>query len=101
MQNTDSQIVISRFFEALQQLKDDKKIRGIQTFTTKYNINKRHLYYQKNNLESDTIQLSWLTYLARDYGVSATWLLVGEGSFYELPENFKKKESCKNSATEK
>ena len=98
MQSPESQIVIARFLEALQQLKDDRKIRGIQTFTTKYNINKRNLYFQKSNLESDIVQLSWFTYLVRDYGVSATWLLTGEGSFYSLPESYKNDKPCKNPA---
>lgn len=100
MQSPESQIVIARFFEALQQLKDDRKIRGIQTFTTKYNINKRNLYFQKSNLESDIVQLSWFTYLVRDYGISATWLLTGEGSLYSLPESYKSDKPCKNSATD-
>lgn len=98
MQSPDSQIIVKRFFDALDKLKDDKKIRGIQTFTTKYDINKRNLYHLRNDMSRDIMQTAWLTYLVRDFGVSANWLLTGEGSFYELPESYKKVKPCNNPA---
>ena len=41
MQTTDSQQVIRRFFEALQRLKADKKIRGKYLINPKYGIKGR------------------------------------------------------------
>lgn len=32
--------------------------------------------------ERDIFQVSWLSYLVRDYGVSPMWLLTGFGDFY-------------------
>lgn len=94
MQSPDSQIVVKRFFQALEKLKDDYKIRGLQTFTNRYDLNKRNMYAQKNDPSRDIVQLSWFTYLVRDYNVSATWLLTGEGSFYAHVEP----KPCKNPA---
>lgn len=83
MQTEDSQRIVARFFEALGRLKADRKIRGKQTFTRKYGINRWNL----NTLEKDhtrgIFQPAWLAYLAEGYGVSAQWLLTGEGDFYQ------------------
>ncbi len=79
MQTQDSQQVTKRFFQALRELKERKVIRGKQTFTRRYNINRWNMNTLEKNLESDMFQAAWLTYLVRDYGVSATWLLTGAG----------------------
>lgn len=82
MQTEESQIIIGRFFDALAQLKSDKRIGGKTPFAEKYNINRRNLYKLEKNYEKDIFQVAWLSYLVRDYNVSAMWLLTGEGSFY-------------------
>lgn len=82
MQTEESQVVIRRFFEAIYALKADKKIRGKQTFTRRYGINRWNLNTLEKQPERDIFQAAWLTYLVRDYGVSAKWLLTGVGEFY-------------------
>ena len=83
MQTEDSQKVVRRFFEALYRLKDDGKIRGKQTFTREFDINRWNLNKLEKNLASDIFQPAWLTYIVKEYKVSARWLLTGEGDFYE------------------
>ncbi len=83
MQTDASQKIISRFFEAIQILKANKVIRGKQTFTTRYNINRRNLYQLEKNLEKDIFQVAWLNLLVTDYKVSPHWLITGEGSFFQ------------------
>lgn len=85
MQTTDSQQVIRRFFEALQRLKADKKIRGKQTFTNRHGINRWNMNTLEKDPGRDIFQAAWLTYLVQDYGVSPEWLLTGLGDFY-LPQ---------------
>lgn len=82
MQNNDSQKVVARFFESIYRLKADKVIRGKQTFTRKYGINRWNFNTLEKEPERDIFQAAWLTYLVRDYNVSARWLLTGEGEFY-------------------
>ena len=82
MQNNDSQLIIKRFFEAIYRLKADKVIRGKQTFTRKYDINRWNMNTLEKELDRDIFQAAWLTYLVKDYNVSARWLLTGEGDFY-------------------
>lgn len=86
MQTEDSQRVIKRFFEALQVLKERHIIRGKQTFTNRYDINRWNMNTLEKNPASDIFQPAWLTYLVRDYGISATWLLTGRGDPLPKPK---------------
>lgn len=79
MQTEDSQKVVLRFFEALQVLKREGIIRGKQTFTARYGINRWNLNTLEKEPSRDIFQPAWLSYLVKDYGVSATWLLTGQG----------------------
>ena len=83
MQTPDSQEIVKRFFEALYRLKTDRKIRGKQTFTNRYGINRWNMLTLEKEPERDIFQAAWLGYLVRDYGVSPLWLLTGKGDFYE------------------
>lgn len=79
MNNPDSIKIINRFYETIDFLKKSRQIRGIQTFTNKYGINKRNFYTVRKNPESDMFQLIWLSHLINDYGISAEWLMTGRG----------------------
>lgn len=82
MQTQDSQAIVRRFFLALDTLKDTKRIRGLSNFTDNHNINRRNLYQLRKNPERNIFQVSWLSYLIRDYGVNAYWLLTGSGNIF-------------------
>lgn len=87
MQTEDSQKIIRRFFEAIYYLKTNRIIRGKQTFTRKYNINRWNMNTLEKNPASDIFQPAWLSYLVNDYGVSAKWLLTGEGTIIAPHKN--------------
>lgn len=87
MQTEDSQKVVRRFFEALHYLKDQKIIRGKQTFTTRFNINRWNLNSLEKDPSRDIFQPAWLTYLVNEYGVSATWLLTGRGEILKFKKD--------------
>ena len=79
MQTPDSQKVISRFFQALYYLKAQHIIRGKQTFTSKFEINRWNLNSLEKDMSRDIFQPAWLAYLVEEYNVSAEWLLTGRG----------------------
>lgn len=81
MQTEHSQVIVRRFFEALQTLKANKVIRGKQTFTNRYGINRWNMNTLEKEPERDIFQVAWLEYLVKDYKVSPLWLLTGKGSF--------------------
>ena len=79
MQTPHSQKIIERFFKALYYLKEQKIIRGKQTFTNKFNINRWNLNTLEKDKTRDIFQTAWLTYLVIEYNISAEWLLTGRG----------------------
>lgn len=80
MQTKDSQAIVARFFQALYYLKSLKVIRGKQTFTRAYGINRWNMNTLEKDMTRDIFQVAWLGYLVKDYGVSPRWLLTGAGN---------------------
>lgn len=81
----EEKVIIERFFEALEALKTDGVIRGFQTFTTRYNINRRNLQTLRLNPDGHRtmMQSSWLSHLIEDYKVNPMWLLSSSPTFYQ------------------
>lgn len=75
--------VTNRFFEAIDMLKAQKKIRGLQTFTRLYNINKWNLITVKHNPERSVLKPELIVYLVRDFEISAEWILLGKGGMFK------------------
>lgn len=74
--------VIARFYEALDAIIAQKKIRGVNTYCRLYEIDRRNLIAQRKDLERGWFQVSWLVPMVREYGVSSSWLLTGFGSMF-------------------
>jgi hypothetical protein len=83
MQTEASQAVIKRFFEAVDMLIEQKRIRGKQTFCNLYGIDKRNFYAQKKDLSRGHFQVSWLLPLINEYSVNSTWILTGRGGMFK------------------
>lgn len=82
MNNPESVKIVNRFYEALDMLIATNILRGIQTFTRAYEINKRNFYTARKEPDRDIFQMAWLSYLIRDFGVSAQWLMTGVGRMF-------------------
>lgn len=73
----------SRFFVALDALKSQGKLRGLQTFTRMHDLNYGNMNTLKHNLHKRTFRVEYLSYLAEDFGVSCEWLLLGIGPTFK------------------
>lgn len=81
--NEETLAIIDRFFEVLDRLKEDGIIRGVQTFTTRYNINRWNLLCMRKEPQlCGGFRVHWLSALVRDYKVNPYFLLLGEGGIY-------------------
>lgn len=76
MSNTD---ITGRFFEALQSLIKLGKVEGVQPFCRDLGVDKRNFYAQMRDHSRNIIKSSWLSFMVREYGISANWLLTGRG----------------------
>lgn len=91
MQTEDSQKIIGRFFEALYYLKEQKVIRGKQTFTRQFGINRWNMNTLEKDHSRDIFQPAWLTYLVEEYDISPRWLLTGKGDIMSVAKRKEKK----------
>ena len=93
MNTLEAPNIIERFEIAIYSLKQTKQIRGIKTFTDRYSINRWNFVTAIKEKQRKMFDMGWLTYLVRDYNISAQWLLTGYGDMQ------KKTNVCKNNAT--
>lgn len=93
----ESVAITKRFFEALSVLKEQRKIRGLKTFTDQYNINYWNMHTLREEQDKRILKPEYLAYLVRDFGVSAEWLVVGRGSMFSK-ENLSMKRNANVSA---
>lgn len=118
MTNEDDIKIVERFFGVIERLIEDGAIKGVQTFTRRYGINRWNFITLKKEPHRQFFQVAWLFYLVRDYGISADYLLTGEGEVYApVPDEATTRQltnaeieqllallpakTCKNCATEK
>lgn len=58
-------------------------MRGLQTFTNKYGLNRWNINTVKWNPEKSVLKPEWIVYLVRDYGISSEWILLGKGDMFK------------------
>lgn len=74
--------ITKRFFLALDTLKNERKIRGIQTFTRAHGINRWNLITVRNTPDRAALKVEYIHYLCKDYHISTHWIIFGTGNFY-------------------
>lgn len=85
------QQIVTRFFIAIHELKNRRRIKGVQTFTNKYGINRGTFWTIESNPQRKSFDVGWLNYLVKDYNVNPDWLLTGKGSMFNEDSSTVKK----------
>lgn len=73
---------ISRFYEVFDDLVQSKKIKSINSFCDQYQIDKRNLYAQREDLNRGYFEVFWISVLIQNYHASAKYLLFGSGKMF-------------------
>ena len=76
-----------RFFLAIETLQMQRRLRGMKTFTDRYNINYWNLSTLRKEPDRRFLKPEWLSHLVQDYQVNANWLLIGVGNMFTNSKN--------------
>lgn len=79
---TDGEDITKRFFMCIEVLSANRVIRGLKTFTRKYDINYGNMNTLKNNPKNRVLKPDYIAYLCKEYGINANWILLGEGDMF-------------------
>ena len=75
--------IAARFFDAVEALRANKKIRGLGTLATLWGVSRFAMTWAKNHPYEKRIKIEYLYYIARDYKVSLDWLFFGKGKMFK------------------
>lgn len=78
----DSLIIKNRFFEAIDMLVQQNKLKGLKTFADIYELNSSNLF-QIKAYGNRNVKVEWLFYLSRDFNISEKWLISGKGNMFK------------------
>ena len=78
--SSEGAAITKRFFHAIDALIVQRKLRGLNTFAQRYNINYWNLCTLRKEPERRVLKVEYVSFLVRDFGVSPTYILLGVGS---------------------
>lgn len=78
--SSEGAAITKRFFHAIDVLIVQRKMRGLNTFAQMYNINYWNLCTLRKEPERRLLKAEYVAFLVRDFGVSATYILLGVGN---------------------
>lgn len=76
-------LINRRFYEAIDLLKGQRKIRGLGTLAKQWDVSRFALSWSLNHPDEKRIKIEFLYYISRDYNVSLDWLFFGKGEIFK------------------
>lgn len=89
MTSVDGIAITNRFFQAIEELKKRKEIRGLGTYTKRYNVNRWNLITLRDNPEKGNLKPEHIAYLIEGYDISPEWILLGRGKMFKYEKTYK------------
>lgn len=75
-------LITSRYFYAVELLRQQKKIRGLGTLAKKWNLSRETLSEARSYPDNKRLHTEFIYALCRDYNVSLNWLYFGVGEIF-------------------
>lgn len=77
--STLSKEIAARFYSTVDELKRTRTIRGIATFTKRYDIDRRNFLASRR---IGTVNVAWISHIVSDYNASPYYILNGCGDMF-------------------
>lgn len=74
--------IMRRFFEAVDAIKEYKRISNVQQYLDLIGVPKSHYYMQRKEIHRGFFEVGWIVPLVRNFGISSAWLLTGVGAMF-------------------
>jgi len=87
------QQIIMRFYLAVNELINRKVIKGLATFTKKYDIDRRNFKLQGLEPERKQFDVGWIHYIVKDYGINLEWIMFGKGNMFKADDKMEETEA--------
>lgn len=75
--------ITNRFFQAIDILKVQKRIKSVRQITEMYNLNYGNFYSIRKNPETFILKPELIARLSLDFGISIEWIMLGKGSIFD------------------
>lgn len=72
----------NRYFNAVDILRKEKKIRGLGTLARNWGLSRETLSEARSYPENKRLHTEFIYALSKDYNVSLNWLFFGEGEVF-------------------
>lgn len=82
--------ITDRFFTAIAVLSDLKYFRGVKGFCDDNKLNRTILVVLKGNPQNHILKPELINLLCEKYGISAEWLIRGEGEIFRIKKRIKR-----------
>lgn len=80
--NADTFAIMDRYFIAVEACVKAKLLKNLTAYCADTGIEKNHFYIQRKDRTRGYFEVGWVAPLIRDCGISANWILTGNGTMF-------------------
>lgn len=74
--------IMERFFIAVEACHKANLLKPLSNYFAEIGVFKNNFYIQRKDRTRGYFEVGWITPLIRDCGVSASWILTGQGTMF-------------------